>query len=324
MSATSVVGSAKNWRGWMVAYNSRRREQEPRRERRMGIHQTAIVDRAAEIDATAEVGPYVVIEGPVHVGARTRIAPFSYLTGWTEIGEDCEIHPHAVLGHAPQDFRYKGERSYCRIGAGTVIREHASVHRGTQPESGTTIGRNCLLMVGAHVGHNCEIGDGVKLYNNSAIGGHVTIGDFAHVSAGGLIHQFCRIGAYAFVAAASRMTQDLPPFMMCAWDSTCVGYNATGLRRSGVFTPQEISEVRVAYRTLFRSRSAFQSSVEKLRSLVKHRTGQAILEFVTAPSKQGVIRGRSAKQTSDGPPPEPAKQAEPTADGAAAPAGARH
>jgi UDP-N-acetylglucosamine acyltransferase len=255
----------------------------------MGIHPTAVIDSQATIADTAEIGPYVIIEGPVKIGAETKVYPHCYLSGWTEIGAKCEIHPHAVVGHYPQDFHFTGERSYCKVGDGTIIREGATIHRGTQPESWTVIGKNCFLLAYAHVGHNCLIGDNVKLYNNTAIAGHVEIAKNTIVSAYGLVHQFCRIGEFAFVSAATRLKQDLPPYMMASFDSLCMGYNAIGMRRSGEFTPAEISEVRLAYRKLFRTRQSFTNATEKLRPLIKERTGRRIIEFIENPSKQGVI-----------------------------------
>lgn len=261
----------------------------------MPIHASAVIDSKAEISESADIGPFVVIDGPVRIGPRVRIYPGAYVNGWTEIGEGCEVHPHAIVGHLPQDFHFQGERSFCRIGAGTIIREHATIHRGTQPESTTTIGKNCFLLAGAHVGHNCEIGDNVKLYNNTMLAGHVIVNDNAIVSASAMVHQFCRIGENAFVAAGARIKQDLPPYLIGAFESTCVSYNAVGLRRSGLFTPDEISEVRRAFRALYRTRQSFTSAIETFRETVTQRTGRRILEFIATPSRQGIIRGRMSE-----------------------------
>lgn len=259
----------------------------------MPIHTSAVIDSKAEISQSAEIGPFVVIEGPVKIGPGVKVYTGAYINGWTEIDEACEIHPHAVIGHLPQDFHFTGERSYCRIGAGTIIREHATIHRGTQPESTTIIGKNCFLLAGAHVGHNCEIGNNVKLYNNTLCAGHAVINDNVIVSAAAMVHQFARVGENAFVAAGARLKQDLPPYLIGAFESTCVGYNAIGLRRSGEFTPDEISEVRRVYRGLYRTRMSFSNAAEQLRHSVRERTGRRILEFISTPSRQGIVRGRS-------------------------------
>ena len=149
----------------------------------MAIHPAAIVDKQAEIDPTAEIGPYAVIEGPVTIRAGTRVYPNAYISGWTEIGQGCEIHPGAVIGHLPQDFHFHPCRSYCRIGDGTIVREFASIHRGTQPESATILGKGCFILGYSHIGHNCVLGDGVKLYNMAACSGHVDVGEKAVISA---------------------------------------------------------------------------------------------------------------------------------------------
>ncbi|MCB9858748.1 MAG: acyl-ACP--UDP-N-acetylglucosamine O-acyltransferase [Phycisphaerales bacterium] len=258
----------------------------------MPIHASAVIDSKAEIDGSAEIGPFVIIDGPVRIGPRVRIYPGAYVNGWTEIDEDCEIHPHAVVGHLPQDFHFQGERSFCKVGAGTIVREHATIHRGTQPESTTKLGKNCFLLANAHVGHNCELGDNVKVYNNALVAGHAIVNDNVIISAAGMVHQFCRIGENAFVAAGARIKQDLPPYMIGAFESTCVSYNAIGLRRSGLFTPDEISEVRRAFRALYRTRLAFTTAVELFRESVTQRTGRRILEFIATPSRLGIIRGR--------------------------------
>lgn len=267
----------------------------------MTIHPTAIVDGRAEIDPAAEIGPYAVIDGPVKIGPRTRVYPHAYLSGWTEIGADVQIHPGAIVGHLPQDFHFSGERSYCRIGDRTIVREGASIHRGTQPESWTVLGRDCFILASAHVGHNCVLGDGVKVYNCAALSGHVEIGRNAIVSGYSLIHQFVRIGEYVMLGGGTRLTKDVPPYFAAVHESECYGYNALGLRRSGEFSAEEISEVKLAYRTLYRATKPFRQAVDELSGLVRTRTGRAILEFIRAPSKRGII----------GPPQTGAADAEP-------------
>jgi len=255
----------------------------------MAIHPSAIVSKEAEIDSSADIGPFAVIDGHVKVGPGCRIYPNAYVSGWTELGPKVEIHPNAVVGHVPQDFHFSGERSYCRIGEGTIIREGASIHRGTQPESWTIVGPQCFILASAHVGHNCVLGDSVKVYNCTALSGHVEVGDFAIVSGYSLIHQFVRIGEYCMVGGGSRIGMDVPPFMSAVYESQCYGYNAIGLRRSGKFTAEEILDVKGAYRTLYRSGKPFGQAVEELAGAVKTRTGKRILEFLKSPSKRGFV-----------------------------------
>lgn len=266
----------------------------------MAIHPQAIVDRQAEIAASAEVGPFVVIEGPVKIGEHVKVYPNAYISGWTEIGDHCEIHPNAVVGHLPQDFHYEGGRSYCRIGAGTIIREGASIHRGTQPESATVVGEGCFILGSAHLGHNCELGDDVKVYNCAALSGHVVVGDHAIISGYSLVHQFCRIGEHVMIGGGARVTKDVPPYMKAVHESLCIGYNPVGLQRSGKFTKEEIDEVRTAFRMVFRSRLPFRKALDQFAEQVKTRTGERIVAFCKSESKLGIIGGRKAGTVSGG------------------------
>lgn len=271
----------------------------------MPIHSSAVIDPKAEIDPSADIGPHVTIEGPVKVGPRTKVYCNAYLSGWTEIGAGCQIHPGAVVGHLPQDFHFSGERSFCRIGDGTIIREFASIHRGTQPESWTTVGRECFILGYSHIGHNCELGDGVKLYNCAALSGHVIVGDNAIISGYSLTHQFVRIGAYVMVGGGTRLGKDVPPYFTAVGESECVGYNSIGLRRSGKFTPEEVAEVKTAYRTLYRSGLTFQKAVDELSAGARTRTARAIVDFIRGPGKRGIIGpprpGGSAYSDDDAP-----------------------
>lgn len=253
----------------------------------MAVHPTAVIDRQAEIDPSAEIGPYVVVEGAVRVGAGTKVRAHAYLSGWTQIGEGCEIHPFAVVGHFPQDFHYSGERSYCKIGNRVVIREGATIHRGTQPESWTIVGDECLLMAYSHVGHNCVLGNGAKVYNTTLLAGHVDVGDNAIVSGTSLVHQFSRIGKLAFVAGGARVSMDVPPFFMAYGESMVVQHNVIGMRRAG-YSPDDIKEVREAFRILYRSGHTFRNAVDRLAESVHTPAGQELLAFLRAESSRGI------------------------------------
>jgi UDP-N-acetylglucosamine acyltransferase len=239
----------------------------------MPIHPTAVVDREAEVDSTAQIDPYAIIEGPVRIGANTRVRSHAHVSGWTDIGPDCDIHPFAVVGNLPQDFHYKGERSYTRIGRSVVIREGATIHRGTQPESETVIGDGCLLMVYAHVGHNCRLAKDVKVYNMSALSGHIDVGEGVIVSGYNTTHQFIRIGKLAFLSANGRIGMDVPPFMTAFGQSTIVAHNVTGMRRAG-YDREDMFEIRRAFRTLYRSGLAFGKAVAQLRDSLTTRACQ--------------------------------------------------
>jgi UDP-N-acetylglucosamine acyltransferase len=258
----------------------------------MAIHPTAIVDRRAELDSTVEVGPYAIIEGPVKIGARSRIRSHAIVTGWTELGEDCDIYPYAVIGGDPQDFHFKGDRSYCRLGNRVMVREGASIHRGSYPESATVIGDDTVFLSTAHAGHNCELGKGVQVQHGALLAGHVFAQDKAIFGAHAMVHQFVRIGSLAFLAAGARVGMDVPPFMICQGDTTLVAHNVVGMRRAG-YSPEELFEIRQAYRTLYRSGLLFRDAVQRLAGMVKTDAGRLLVSFLQSESKRGFAAGGS-------------------------------
>ena len=269
----------------------------------MPIHPTAIIDPKAELDPTVSVGPFCVVDGHVRVEAECRLYQNVYLTGWTRIGEGCELHPGVIVGHAPQDTKYGGERSYCRIGRGTVLREYVTIHRGTIPESETIVGENCFLLAGSHVGHNCIVGHRVTLINNALLGGHVVIGDRVTISGGAGIHQFVRIGELAMIAGNARVTMDVPPYALIDERGRIAGLNRVGLRRAGM-SPEDLRSIREAYRIIFERDLPLERAVEQLKSGALRPVVSRIVTFVTAESKRGLTglsrRRRSRPKGADG------------------------
>jgi len=265
----------------------------------MPIHPTAVIDSKAEIDPTVEIGPYVVIEGPVMIRANCLIKSHAFLTGHTEIGERTEIHPFAIVGNTPQDFHHTGERSYCKIGKGVIIREGATVHLGTQPESSTVIGDDCLLMAYSHVGHNCQLGKGVKVYNLALLAGHVEAEDGVIFSASTLIHQFVRCGKLAFIAADARVSTDIPPFMLAFGESTIVQYNRIGMQRAG-YQSADINEIRQAFRVLYRSGLTRRNAIAQLAEMIQTNAGKELLKFISVDSKRGYCIGSKGHRNRGG------------------------
>jgi UDP-N-acetylglucosamine acyltransferase len=255
----------------------------------MAVHTTAIIDKAAEIDPTADVGPYTVIEGPVKVGPNVRIYPHCYITSFTEIAEGCQIHPHCVIGNLPQDFHFKGERSYCRIGPHTVIREHSFVHRATTPEGVTTIGANCNLQASTHVGHDATLDDRVTLITFSAIAGHAHIGAGTIISSFSGAHQFVRVGELVMVGSGSVAMHDIPPFLMVTDRSVCHGINRIGMRRADL-PPDDINEVKTLFRKIYRARRPMSVSLQELKGSAATPSGQKFLAFFENPSPRGIAR----------------------------------
>jgi len=262
----------------------------------MKIHPTAVIDPKAEIDSDVEIGAYVVIDGPVKISGGTRVMAHAYLTGWTEIGEDNEIHPGAALGGPPQDKAYRGQETYLRIGARNIIREYVQIHRGTAPGSATVIGSDNFLMATSHIGHNCRLGDNVILANGALLGGYVEVGDHVFISGNCVVHQFVRIGDYALMRGLSATSRDAPPYAIVDRQHTVRGVNVVGLKRAG-FDEQRIRAIRRAFRTLFRKGRNLALAVKEVEqsSKVNHDVA-ALLDFIRA-SKRGVCFGASESRS---------------------------
>lgn len=225
----------------------------PTQTREPAVHPTAVVDPNATIAASAVIGPYTIIGPDVVIGEDVRIAGHVLVQQDTSIGDGCRIHHGAVLGTDPQDLKFGGERSRLEVGPQTMIREYATLNRGTGEGGLTKVGSDCLLMAYSHVAHDCVLGDGVILANSVNLAGHVEIGSFATI--GGLvgIHQFVRIGSHAFVGACSKLAQDIPPYLLVD-GNPCLphGLNVVGLRRRG-FEAATIRGLRRAYKLVFAS-----------------------------------------------------------------------
>ena len=264
----------------------------------MPIHPTAIIDPRAVVHPEADIGPYVVVDGPVHIGARTRVLTHAVLTGWTEIGADNVIHMHATVGDAPQDLAYDGAESYVRIGNGNVIREHAQIHRGTKPGSATVLGDGSFVMATAHIGHNCRLGNRVILANGCMLGGYVEVEDDAFVSGNCVVHQFVRVGRLALLRGLSRTSRDVPPFCIMDGTHTVRAINRVGLRRAG-FTAPQIRSLQTAFRRLFRRPRNLRTALAELEAEPCSPEVRYLIDFIRA-SKRGVCFGPREAGTGDG------------------------
>lgn len=253
----------------------------------MPIHPTAIVTPTAKIDATADIGPFCVIGGQVEIGPRVKLWPNAYVTGWTTIAEDCELHPNVVVGHAAQDVKYDGSETYCRIGARTILRENVTIHRGTAPKSSTVVGEDCFLLAGAHVGHNCTVGSRVTLINNALLAGHVTVGDGVTMGGAAAVHQFVRIGELAMIGGNARVAMDVPPFALVDVDGKIVASNRVGIARSKL-SKDEALEIKTVYRKLHARAGHFAETVAEISALVKTPAGQRLAAFLSADSRRGI------------------------------------
>ncbi len=234
----------------------------------MPVHRTAIVDPMACIAEKADIGPYCIVGADVEIGAGTRLMGHVYIEGPIWIGEDNVFFPYASVGVAPQDLKYKGERSETRIGSRNRIREFVTIHRGTEGGGMVTrIGDDNLLMAYVHVAHDVQVGSHVVLSNAATLGGHVTVGDWAWVGASTGVHQFCRVGRHAIVGGYSVITQDVLPYSntVSERESRVFGANAVGLERRG-FAPERIEELQKALRLLTRAGLNTSQAVERIRA----------------------------------------------------------
>jgi UDP-N-acetylglucosamine acyltransferase len=253
------------------------------------IHPTAIVDRHAEVDPSAEIGPYVVIEGAVRIGPRTRVMAHAYLTGRTEIGPDNVIHPGASIGHEPMDLAYRDAPTGLRIGARNVFREHSEVHRATQADTWTEIGDDNYLMSRAHVAHNCIVADRVIVCSGALVAGHAVLGDQAFISGNCLVHQFVRVGRLAIMRGGSRTSRDVPPFAMIDGTHTVRGINRVGLRRAGL-EPARIRLLATAFRILFHTRTNLKEAMARVEAELRSPEVDELLAFIRT-ARRGVASG---------------------------------
>ncbi|MBK7793381.1 MAG: acyl-ACP--UDP-N-acetylglucosamine O-acyltransferase [Betaproteobacteria bacterium] len=213
------------------------------------IHPTALVDSGAELAADTEVGAFSIVGPDVVIGAGTVIAAHAVVTGRTTLGARNRVFSFASIGGIPQDRKYGGEPTATAIGDDNVIREYVSIHAGTALDRGvTTIGSGNWILAYCHVAHDCVVGHNTTFSNNVQLAGHVVVDDWATLGGFGGVHQFCRIGAHAMVAAGSIVLQDVPPFVTAAgYPAKPHGTNNEGLRRRG-FTADQILAVRRAYK----------------------------------------------------------------------------
>ena len=255
------------------------------------IHPTAIVSPKAELEDGVDIGPYSVIGDKVFIGSGTNIGSHVVIEPYVTIGQRCRIFQYAAIGAIPQDLKFKGEMSYVKIGRECIIREFVTIHRGTQLGGGVTeIGEGCLLMNYAHIAHDCRIGRRTIMANNATLAGHITIGN--HCTIGGLsaVHQFTKVGEYAFIGGKTGVPKDIPPYVIASGERARLhGLNLVGLKRFG-FPPKTITELKKAYRIVFRIGLTFNQAAERVKAEVD-QIPEVIrfIEFIKS-SERGITR----------------------------------
>ncbi len=257
----------------------------------MSVSPQAHVDPSAKIGQGTQVEPFAYVGPDVEVGADCWIAPHATILPGARIGDGCKIFPSAVVAAIPQDKKFAGEYSTVEIGNGTVVREAATVNRGTKSRGITRVGQDCLIMAYSHVAHDCILGDHIIIGNASQVAGEVEIDDYANLSGGVLVHQFTRIGMHVMIQGGSKVNKDVPPYVMAGREPLAyMGLNVIGLRRHG-FSQSQVLTLQEAYRLLYREGLNFSQGIERIISdLQLTPESQAVIDFVRG-SSRGIIRG---------------------------------
>ena len=255
------------------------------------IHPTAIVDASASLDEDVTIGPYSIIGAKVRVGAGTRIASHVVVGARATLGQRNQVFQFASIGEIAQDRKYAGEPTTTLIGDDNVFREYVSVHAGTMQDRGeTSIGSNNLFLAYSHVAHDCVIGSHTTWSNNAQVAGHVSVGDWVVMGAFAGVHQYCRVGAHAMLAAFAVVLQDVPPYTIVqGYPAQPRGTNSEGLRRRG-FTAEDILAVRRAYKTLYREGWPLDEAKARLADAAQTSAViRPLVEFLAVPGR-GILR----------------------------------
>jgi UDP-N-acetylglucosamine acyltransferase len=256
------------------------------------IHAQAVVSPQAKLGAGVEVGAFAVIGADVELGDGCVVHPHAVIYGPSKFGARNVFHPFCVIGGDPQDYTFRGEPVELLAGDENIFREHVTVGRGTVKGGGTTqIGDGNFFLSYSHVGHDCQVGSHTLFVNGATLAGHVTVQDFVTLGAFSPVHQFCRLGRYAYIGACTVITQDVPPFSLIVTEreTRCFGANTIGLERKG-FSPERIQILQRAFRLLGRSKKNTSQALEELRNnMAGSADVQELIEFVEK-AERGIVK----------------------------------
>ncbi len=261
------------------------------------IHPSSVVSERARIGENVTIGPFCVVEDDVEIGNGTTLMSHVVLGNGTRLGSEVRVHPGAVIGTAPQDLKFGGEKTYAFVGDRTVVRECATINLGTSATGETRVGADCLLMAYTHVAHDCVLGDHVIMANSVNLGGHVEVGDWAIIGGVSGVHQFVRVGAHAMLGGLSKATQDVPPYTLAGRSPLVVeGLNIVGLRRRG-FDQLQLNAIQEFYNDLYKKGLNVSDALKRYEDehAEIHPLVAEIIAFIRA-SKRGICRwnhGRS-------------------------------
>lgn len=255
------------------------------------IHPTAIIEKGAELGSNVSVGPYSIIGPDVKIADNNTIESHVVINGHTTIGEGNHFFPFAAIGGEPQSIAYKGDPTEVRIGNNNTFRENVTVHRGTIDDEGiTSIKDDNFIMAYCHIAHDCHLGSNIVFANCASLAGHCYVGDYVVLAGYTLVHQFCRVGDHCFTGVNAVCIQDVPPFTLAAGNRAIThGINVRGLRRRG-FSSDDISELKRAYKIIYRSGLTTTSAIAEIESKEWNSDNVGLLTKFIKESKRGVIR----------------------------------
>ncbi len=254
------------------------------------IHPTAIIHPKAQIGERVEIGPFCTVGEHVHLADEVKLVSHVAIDGHTKIGKGTQIFPFTTIGMVPQDLKFHGEESRVEIGENNNIREHVTIHAGTEGGGSLTkIGNNCLLMVGSHVAHDCILGNHIIMANNATLGGHVEVGDYAVFGGISAVHQHVRIGESAMIGGMSGAERDVLPFCMVMEKRIGLeGINYLGLKRRG-FDKDEQHAMR-GFFSFLQEEGVTEEKLKKLDpELLQSKAVQVAIDFASKPSKRGYL-----------------------------------
>lgn len=229
------------------------------------IHATAIVDAGAQLGESVTIGPWAMVGPGCVLGEGSTVAARATLEKNVTLGRNVQIGIGSVLGGDPQDLKFRGEETFVDIGDDTVLREYVTINRATAHSVTTRVGAGCFLMTNVHVAHDCQLGNHVIISNGTLLAGHITLGDKVTISGNCAVHQFVRIGRFAFIGGVSKVTQDIPPFVRASGNPTALfGLNSVGLERNGL-DAEVRREIKRAYRLCFKSELTLTQALKHAR-----------------------------------------------------------
>jgi UDP-N-acetylglucosamine acyltransferase len=256
------------------------------------IHVQAVVAPGAKLGSGVQIGAYAVVGEEVELGDGCVLHAHAVVEGPSKIGRKNVFHPFCSVGGSPQDWGFRGERTELVVGDENTFRENVTVSRGTSKGGGiTTIGNRNLFLASSHVGHDCRVGDNTLFVNGATLAGHVTVEDFATIGFSSPVHQFCRVGRYAYIGASTVITQDVPPFSLVVTEreTTCFGVNKIGLERKG-FSEERMQALQRAFRLLLRSKLNTKQALAEMRNTLGDSADVAeLIQFIET-AERGIVK----------------------------------